>query len=203
MIGSDVRLPLSFNQELLCMFDSGEKAGPFGPRYHIVVGRRLHGPLDVDTLWVALGDRVLRHEPLHTVLVRDPADRHQRVHPPAAPRLEVVEAPGLSGRDRDERAEALLAELEGGHLVVDEVPHLRAVLIRFAPDDAALILMTHHTATDGWSMGLIVRDLAALYAARCEGLRPDLPEVQSYRDFITWERERSAGPAAEQARAYW
>jgi len=198
----ETRLPLSFNQELLCMFDSGDTAGPFGPRYHIVIGRRLTGPLDVATLHAALIDVVGRHEPLRTNVIRT-GERYQQVYPPSPPDLEVRECPGLSPDERARRAESLLDELEAGRIEAADLPHLRAVLLRFDERDAVLALMTHHTATDGWSMGILVRDLAEFYAARRAGTVADLPPMQPYREFVAWERERAASASAGQARRYW
>ena len=105
------RLPLSFNQELLCMFDSGDSGGPFGPRYQIIAGRRVRGPLDPGMLDAALADLVRRHEPLRTNVVRG-IERHQEVFPPSRPRLDVRDCPGLCAEDRALRAESFLLELE-------------------------------------------------------------------------------------------
>lgn len=196
-------LPLSFNQELLCAFDSGDTSGPFGPRYHIIIGRRLRGPLDVPTLHAALSDVVRRHEPLRTNVIRAGGQRHQRVYPPCRPRLDVRERPGLSTDERDRCAADLLDELETELMGADELPHLRAVLLRFDDRDAVLALMTHHLSTDGWSMGLIVRDLVACYAARRNGTPADLPPLTPYRRFVAWERERARSPEAARAREYW
>jgi condensation enzyme len=197
------RLPLSFNQELLCMFDSGSEGGPFGPRYHIIIGRRLTGPLDVATLRVALTDVVDRHEPLRTNLIRTDGGPYQRVYPASPPRLAVRESPGVPPGERTHRAEAALGELEASLIEADELPHLRAVLVRFDEQDAVLVLIAHHLATDGVSMGLIVRDLAACYAARRAGTVAELPPVQPYRDFVAWERECAASEPAAEARRYW
>ncbi len=196
------RLPLSFNQELLCMFDSGDSGGPFGPRYQIIAGRRVRGPLDPATLDAALADLVRRHEPLRTNVVRG-IEPHQEVFPPSRPRLDVRDCPGLCAEDRDLRAESFLLELEAELMPAEELPHLRAALLRFDEQDAVLALVTHHIATDGFSMGVLVRDLAMFYAARRAGVAAALPPMEPYREFVAWERERATYGATARARAYW
>ncbi|HEX4816688.1 MAG TPA: condensation domain-containing protein [Nonomuraea sp.] len=195
------RVPLSFNQEFLCLFDKGEEEGPFGPAYNIVCGWRLTGAVDLTALRGALDDLVVRHEALRTEIVRQEGDRHQRVLPPAPVRLAVrdLDAPPEA---RDRRAEELLIELEGGRYGIGELPLVRAVLGRFDDRDAVLALIAHHSAVDEWSMKLMIRDLAALYARR-RGFDVPLEPARQYREYARWDRDRAAEPAMERSRAYW
>ncbi|WP_165978152.1 condensation domain-containing protein [Actinomadura darangshiensis] len=195
------RGPLSFNQEFLCMFDQGNGAGPFGPRYTLADGWRLRGDLDIGALRAALTDLVDRHEALRTSLVRGDRDRSQAVQPTSPPELEVRDLAGAA--DRDRAAQELINDVEAGTHAIGDLPLLRAVLGRFDGADAALVVNTHHTATDGWSMQLIIRDLAELYAARREGRPPRLPEAPSYVEFAEWERENLTGDAVAASREHW
>ncbi|MFI1890355.1 condensation domain-containing protein [Streptomyces jumonjinensis] len=197
-------IPLSFNQEFLCMFDQGDEEGPFGPRYNIVGGWRLYGKTDADALRRALDDVVVRHEGLRTSIVRDADTPHQEILAPGPVDLEIRELPAEPA-DRDRRAEELLIDVEGGRYGVTDPPLLRAVLGRFDDQDAVLVLVVHHTAADEVSMQLIIRDLAALYAGHTGHQPPPLPEVTQFQDFARWERERFApdSATAAKARAYW
>ncbi len=197
------RLPLSFNQELLCLFDAGDSSGPFGPRYHTEAGWRLTGPVDRDALRGALADVLSRHEPLRTKIVRHGSARYQEIFPPSPPILEVRECPGVPLGERQRRAEELLAEVESGTISASELPLLRAVLMVFDERDAALVLLTHHLATDGWSMWIIARDLGAFYAARLAGDTAVLPPLRPYREFVAWERDLAASESAAAPRRYW
>ena len=197
------RLPLSFNQELLCLFDAGDDAGPFGPRYHNETGLRLTGPLDQAALRVALADVVPGTNRCVATIVRNGSTRHQEVHPPSPPSLEVRDCPGLSSDERRQRAGELLAEVESWTISASELPLLRAVLLVFDERDAALVLLTHHLATDGQSLGIIARDLGACYAARLAGGTAVLPPLRPYREFVAWERDRMASETATAARQYW
>ncbi|MFI9203848.1 condensation domain-containing protein [Streptomyces sp. NPDC053048] len=201
--GPEKRIPLSFHQEFLCMFDGGDDEGPFGPRYHIVGAWHLTGELDVPSLQSALDDVVARHEALRTEIVRDGSAQHQRIVPPAPAALEVRDLAGTAEADRERRAEDLLNEVESGTVPIGELPLLRAVVGRFDARDAVLALVAHHTAADAWSMHVIMRDLMAFYAARRDGTAPALPTVPQYQDYARWERERAEGAAAARSRAYW
>src|SRR6185437_403195 len=125
------------------------------------------------------------------------------VYPPAPVPLIVRDLPAPAGPGRDRLAEDQLAELELDSMDVAQLPLLRAVLTRFDDTDSVLGLLTHHSACDGWSLHLIVRDLAAFYAART-GERPlKLTEPLQYRDYVDWQQRNATGPAAEENRAYW
>jgi condensation enzyme len=198
-----VRLPLSFSQQLLCMMDSGDDSGVFGPDYHTEVALRLRGPVDADAMRGALADVVARHETLRTVIVREPEGAYQRVHPPGEARLEVRHCPGVPAEDRAERADGFLAEAGASRVSSTELPLLRGSLVRFDDEESVLVLMAHHVATDGWSMGVITRDLAACYAARRSGSAPDLPSAPSFRDFVAQEHEQEASGKLARSVGYW
>jgi hypothetical protein len=197
------RIPLSFNQEFVCLFEKGEGAGPFGPHYHIVHGWHLRGKVDADALRAAMTDVVTRHETLRSIIVRDDGERYQRVLPPMSPELSVLDLTDVPAHERDDQVERLLNEVETGTLPATEVPHIRGLLGRFGPDHAILVLIANHTATDGFSMRLIIRDLAICYAHRRGLVADELPEVAQYREYATWQRAGATLAAAEPARAYW
>jgi condensation enzyme len=197
-------IPLSFNQDFLCMFDQGDDRGPFGPRYSIVYGWRVRGAIDVEVLGEALFRVVRRHEALRTVVVRDEQDRHQRVLPASPPRLRVLDLRHVDPADRDRRAEELLIELEAGDYPVSDLPLVQVVLAQFSDDDAVLVLTAHHTAVDGWSMHVLIQDLAVSYGAARGQDVPDLVEPAQYREYVAWERQRASDSAATaRSRDYW
>jgi hypothetical protein len=193
-------IPLSLNQEFVCLFDQGADRGPFGPRYHLVHAWRLDGPFDVEVLRGALDDLVERHEALRTLIATaEDGTRHQEILPPSSPELDVRDFTGVDPAQRDTTVLRLLDEVEASALPASAVPHLRAVVGRFDDRDGVLVVLTHHTATDGFSMRLVIRDLARFYAARKDGTRPDLPPVKQYREYARWQR--AAG--TDEAREYW
>jgi len=197
------RIPLSFNQQFLTLFDRGEEEGPFGPKYTIVCGWRLTGQVDPGPLQEALDDVVERHESLRTKIVREGDGGYQEVCPPSPVPLDVRDYTAIAPEERDLQAERLLIEVESGSYSLAELPLLRAFLGRFAADDAVLVLVAHHTAVDEWSLRLIMRDLAVRYAIRADHLVPDLPPVPQYQQYARWQHMTATDAAGERSRAYW
>jgi hypothetical protein len=193
------RAPLSLNQEFVCLFDYGGEDGPFGPHYHIVEAWRVTGQIDVAALQRALHDVVARHEALRTVIVRDGDDKYQEIHPASTPEFSVRDLPAEPGKSRDQQAEELIRELENGTISAERPPFLKAVLARFDDQDSVLALITHHIATDGWAVRVIIRDLINRYAAQRGFDIPALPDAPQYREFATWSREAPSASALE----YW
>ncbi|NES30211.1 condensation domain-containing protein [Micromonospora terminaliae] len=183
------RLPLSFAQRRLWFLD--QLNGPSAV-YNMPFAWRLRGSPDVGALESALRDVVRRHESLRTIFPVVGGQPYQQIvdAAEAAPDLTVVEAdPGtLPG----------LLEQATRHVfdLATQLP-IRAWLFRLAPQEHVLLLMTHHTACDGWSMGILVRDLAEAYRARTGGDAPGWPELPvQYADHTLWER-RLLGEGAE------
>lgn len=196
------RIPLSANQQFLCLFDKGEAEGALGPRHLVVAGWRLSGSVDAEVLQGALDDVVERHQSLRTTIVRDEGNEHQQIHPPSSPRLVVRDLLDDS-RPRSVRAEEFINEIEAGRISVDQVPLLTAGLGRLGERDHILVLAAHHAASDGWSMNLLARDVAHFYAVR-KGLAPaELPEIRQYGDYAEWQQENAADPGGEICREYW
>jgi len=196
------RYPLSFTQEWFVTMDKGDAGGPFSPRYLLASVLRITGPVDLAVLQGALDDVVARHELLRTVVVRDADPPYQQVFPPCQVPLEVRDLPPVAGESRDMVVQELIVEAEAGTISAREVPLLRALLGRFDDRDSALFLTVHHSASDGWSVQLILHDLGAFYAARVSGTPPKLPQMRQYREFAEWQRASASTPD-DGALKYW
>ncbi|WP_327167045.1 condensation domain-containing protein (plasmid) [Streptomyces zaomyceticus] len=205
-LAPDEGFPLAVQQEFLCLWDKGDDMGPFGPRFHIVDGWRVSGRVETALLQAALDDVVVRHEALRTTVVRDAEPRHQRILAPAPVSLEVRQLPATDPADEESRhlaGEELLNELAADTIGVRRMPLLRAVLGRFDDEDAVLALIAHHTAVDAWSMQVILRDLAGLYARHAGADLPPLAPAPQYREYAHWQRSDEAREAERSARAFW
>jgi hypothetical protein len=194
--------PLTTSQQFLAMFDKGPDQGAFGPRHIMSYAVRISGTVDSTALRDALYDVVVRHEALRTTIVRDVDPPYQQVLPPAVPELEEYQLNAESG-DRDTAAHEFFNGIEAGRCPYYEQPLLRAALGRFDDQDSVLVLNAHHMVTDGWSLPIIMRDLAQFYAARRGFGEPDLPEMAQYLEFAEWQREQLASAAVTEAREYW
>jgi condensation enzyme len=197
------RFPLSFTQEWFLTMDKGDDAGPFSSRYLTGFALRITGSVDLTMLQGALDDVVARHELLRTLVVRDADPGYQMVYPPCQVPLEVRNLPPVTGKSRDMVIQELLVEAEGGSMSAREVPLLRALLCRFDDRDSVLFLTVHHSVSDGWSVGVILRDLGAFYEARASGTEPKLPEMRQYREYVEWQRASAASTDDDGALRYW
>ncbi|MEA2663801.1 MAG: hypothetical protein QOI11_745, partial [Candidatus Eremiobacteraeota bacterium] len=185
VIGGE-RLPLSSAQERLWFL---ERLRPGSAAYAMPIAYRLSGALDVAALAAALGAVVRRHEVLRTRYVYDGAP-WQIVDPPgdfAVPLRDLSELEP-SARERQLRHE-LDADVRAPFDLGSSWP-LRATIFRLGPAEHVLLLNVHHIAADGWSFGVLARELSALYAGQT------LPELEvQYADYALWHRERLAEPA--------
>src|SRR5579859_1381660 len=190
------RFPLSSTQQWLCASDLGDQAGTFGRLFTSEIALRISGRVDITALRGALDDLVQRHEMLRTIVVRDARPRYQQVYPPAPATLEVRDLPPVSEGSRDVAVQKIITKAGRRGMDVRALPLLRAELNRFDDQDSVLVVVTHHTAADGWSMQVLMSDLAACYQARTTGSAADLPDAPQYRDFVAWEQARTAGSDA-------
>jgi condensation enzyme len=197
------RFPLSGTQQWLCAGDLGDQAGTFGPLFTADIAVRISGRVDVAALRCALDDIVRRHEILRTIVARDARPRYQQVYPPAPATLHVRDVPPVSEKSRDVRVKEIIIAAARRPIDVRTLPLLRAELHRFDDQDSVLVVCSHHTAADGWSMNVIIRDLAVFYKARATGCPVDMPDAPQYRDFVAWEQARFTGPDADVALRYW
>ncbi|WP_263164752.1 non-ribosomal peptide synthetase [Streptomyces sp. SCSIO ZS0520] len=180
------RIPLSAAQQRLYFLD---RLDPKAPTYLLPAAWRLAGPLDVPALRGAVADLVERHEQLRVVFPEHEGVPYQRVLPAGGTALDVVDvsAPGRESRSRHLDAAVHAAALRPFDLAAE--PAFRATLVRAADDDHVLVLGMHHIVSDGWSLDILVRDLAELYRARTGRRRAELPEPPlDYADYAIWQR---------------
>ncbi|MDO0924516.1 non-ribosomal peptide synthase/polyketide synthase [Streptomyces sp. TG1A-8] len=194
-------VPLSSAQRRLWFLDD-LTAG--GTEYNTGVSLRLRGPLDPGALRRSLHRLAARHDALRTTFTTADGQGAQRVAPEPSLPLRTADLGDTPARHRAEAAERLLTEELSRPYDLTAGPLTRALLVRLAADEHLLLLAQHHIVTDGWSVGLLTRELAALYHAEVTG-EPDglpAPAVQ-YPDFAAWERrQRTDGEDAADL-AYW
>jgi amino acid adenylation domain-containing protein/non-ribosomal peptide synthase protein (TIGR01720 family) len=194
-------LPLSFAQQRLWFLD---RWAPESVAYNLSLAVRLDGDLHVAALAAALHTVVCRHEALRTTFTDDGGEPRQVVAPEPAVPLPVLDLGALPSDGRLGTARRLSEQASGRPFDLKHGPLLRTTLLRLAPDDHVLLLSMHHIVGDGWSMGVLLREVTECYRA-ARGARsarlPDLP-VQ-YPDFAVWQREWLSGERLDGEIAYW
>lgn len=186
---------LSFAQEGLWFLDQME--GPSGV-YNSALAVRLSGSLAVDVLERSVLALVERHESLRTAFEQHDGNPVQVVKPIEAVAASLRLEPSLGAPDLDEWLRAGVAE----PFELSRAPLLRARLLRLGDDLHVLLLVVHHIVFDGWSMGVLTRELGALYAAA--GERAALPPLSiQFADYASWQRERFGSEALQRQLRYW
>ncbi|MDQ2956475.1 MAG: amino acid adenylation domain-containing protein [Actinomycetota bacterium] len=192
-------LPLSFGQEQLWFLD---QIAPGRPTYNIPFTVRLQGKLDLTALGRGLSELVSRHEILRTRLVAGIAGRPvQLVDEASAVSLPMID---LSDQDGETRLRKFANEQALRPFDLARGPLFRTHLVRLAADSHVLLMVVHHTVFDGWSSGVLLRELAALYEAATTGGPADVPKLPvQFADYALWERERLQGPTLDKLTEYW
>ncbi|MEW5926797.1 MAG: amino acid adenylation domain-containing protein, partial [Gemmatimonadota bacterium] len=194
-------LPLSFAQQRLWLVDRLE---PGSAAYNLAYALRLRGALDMAALRASLDALVARHETLRTTFAEGDGAPVQVVHPPAPVALVEVELRGRPEAEREAEAERLAGEEALRPFDLEAGPLLRCTLLRLADDDHVLCFTLHHIVSDGWSTGVLVREVSALYGAFERGEEPRLPELPvQYADFAAWQRRWLSGAVLEEQVGYW
>ncbi|HEU4561930.1 MAG TPA: amino acid adenylation domain-containing protein, partial [Longimicrobium sp.] len=194
-------LPLSFAQQRQWFIDQMEGVGA---AYHVAWRVRLRGALDRTALARALERIVARHESLRTTFPAVQGQPEQRIAP--------ADEHGFTLRDHDLTGCAdaggelrrLAAEEFEAPFALAVGPLMRGRLVRMGPDDHALLLTIHHVVSDGWSIGVLARELEVLYAAFSRGEADPLPPLPvQYADYAVWHRRWVSSPAVEAQAEYW
>ncbi|WP_030345991.1 non-ribosomal peptide synthetase [Streptomyces sp. NRRL S-1022] len=204
MSAGDSGLPLSFAQEQLWFLDQLRSGA--STEYLMCEAFRIRGPLDTGVLEAAFTEISARHEVLRTRYGTAAGAGAQFVDEPRPVRLARVDLTDTGPADREARVRELhAAELRTPIDLREQAPW-RLTLVRFAEDDTALLVTVHHIAFDGWSWGVLARELYELYTAFAAGRPSPLePVAVQYADFAQWQRDTwAAAPArAERRRGYW
>ncbi len=194
-------LPLSFAQERLWFLDRLE---PGSSAYNLVNALRLSGRLDAATLGRALAEVVRRHAILRATFAETAAGPVQVIAAELTPEMPRIDLTALPAARREAEARRRIEEEADRPFDLTAGPLVRALLLHLAPEEHAVVLSLQHIVSDGWSMGVLVAEVAALYGAFVQGLASPLPELPiQYGDFAVWQRRRIQGEAFAAQLAWW
>lgn len=194
--------PLSFAQERLWFFHQIE---PGSTVFNMPMAARIRGPLNVDALERTLNEIRRRHEVLRSGYSQlDGGQTVQVILDAHDEPLEPIDLSSLDAQAREAEARRLADQEADRPFDLGEGRFFRTTLIRLGTEDHLLLLTMHHIAFDGWSTGLLNRELEAIYGAFVQGLPSPLPEpAVQYGDYALWLREQIRGPAVARQIEYW
>ncbi len=199
------RSPLSFAQERLWFL---ERLQPGTAFYNIPSATRFAGPLRVDVLRRGFAELVRRHESLRTTFGEESGRAFQAVAPAGSAEMPLIDLASLPQAPDNPLREAELLRCATGEarrpFDLQRGPLVRAPLFRLAPQDHVLVATMHHIVSDGWSMTVLIREMATLYEAFCDGLPSPLPALPvQYADYAAWQRGWLQGEVLAAEVAWW
>ncbi len=198
----DRPIPLSAAQEAALLFQELATAG--AQPYAFQGAVRFTGTLDAGALERTLTEIVRRHEVFRTEFVRGPGGPVQEVRPPWPVRLHTTDLRGLPPERRGAELELRVREESVRPFHPARLPLVRWSLFRPAEDEHVLLAVEHHFVHDGWSFGVFLHELTALYGASLRGEPSPLPEPSvQFVDFAVWQREWMHTPAARAQLDFW
>ena len=192
---------LSFAQQRLWFLYSLDPDSPF---YNISAAWRLKGMLDAEVLKRALNIIIQRHEALRTTFSMQQGEPVQLIAPSLTLPLPVIDLCDLTDAEREAEVQRLVTKEARQSFDPEKGPLLCVKLLHLKKQEYVFLLIIHHIISDGWSMGVLMRELMALYNALVEGQPDPLPALPiQYADFAVWQRDWLQGEVLDKQQQYW
>ncbi|MCP4465441.1 MAG: amino acid adenylation domain-containing protein, partial [Halieaceae bacterium] len=189
--------PLSWAQQRLWFLDQLE---PESDAYNLPWSAQLQGALDTDGLQLAVNALVSRHELLRTVFAVREGEPIQLISQQLHVPVRMDDMHGVAA----ETVQSRLLELIREPFDLHTGPLLRVHVLQLADNEAILLLVMHHIVSDGWSMGVLFKELAALYDGEVQGQAVSLPDLPvQYADYAVWQRSWLSGAELDRQVSYW
>jgi amino acid adenylation domain-containing protein len=200
-VSREGELPLSFAQQRLWLLD---RLDPGNISYNSSATVRLVGSLHVEALEQAFNEIVRRHEVLRTTFYEIDGQPFQAIAPSLTITLPIIDLCELPEADKSAEPQKQTTEWCQQHFDLAQGPLLRLMLLKLGQQEHILVFSIHHIASDGWSVGLFVGEVAAVYEAFSQGKPSPLPKLPiQYADFAIWQRQWLQGEVLETQLAYW
>ncbi|HKP74666.1 MAG TPA: condensation domain-containing protein, partial [Longimicrobiaceae bacterium] len=197
----DGPLPLSYPQEGVWFF---QKLKPDMRSYNFQAAVRITGPVDVEALERTLAEVVRRHEIFRTTFPSIDGAPAQVVHDPWPVQLPIADLRDLPEGERQARLDALVTAEFRKPFDLERLPLVRWTLFRLGDQEHVFLAVEQHLVHDGWSFGVFLRELTAMYPVFARGETPELPEpAVQFGDFAAWQREWVKSPEAREHLEWW
>ena len=193
--------PASFAQQRLWFLDQLFPGNPF---YNVFAALRLRGSLNLAALEQTFNEIVRRHEALRTTFRMLEGQLVQVIAPTLTPPLPVVDLRSLPKTEQEAETRRLATQARSRSFDLSQGALLRVMLLQLDSSEHVLLLNLHHIICDGWSIGVLMRELGAIYTAFVNNQPSPLPELPiQYADFADWQREWLQGEVLETQQRYW
>ncbi|WP_255512229.1 condensation domain-containing protein [Aerosakkonema funiforme] len=193
--------PASFAQQRLWFIDQLVPGNSF---YNVPTAIRLTGSLKVTALEQTLNEIIRRHEALRTAFGMMEGQLVQVIAPTFNTSLSVFDLRHLPTEEREVEAKRIVTAECDRCFDLSTGPLLRSMLLQLADTEHILLLNMHHIICDDWSIGVLIRELSAIYTAFAQNQLSYLPELPlQYADFAHWQREWLQGEMLANQLAYW
>ncbi|HSE18776.1 MAG TPA: amino acid adenylation domain-containing protein [Pyrinomonadaceae bacterium] len=200
-VSREGELPLSHSQQRMWFF---EQLASGSGAFHIALGLRLKGHLNVTALEQTFGEIMRRHEGLRTVFPAVNDQPVQIIQPPTQFHLLIADLSRLEAAEAEWQANRLAQEETLRRFDLDVGPLVRPTLLRLSADEHVIICTMHHIIGDGESMEVIIAEMSQLYSAFVQGRQSELVELSvQYVDYAAWQRQWLTGDVLEQRLEYW
>ncbi|MEH1935709.1 MAG: amino acid adenylation domain-containing protein [Nostoc sp.] len=194
-------LPLSFAQQRLWFLD---QLIPNNPFYNIPLALHLTGLLNKAALEQTFNEIVRRHEALRTTVVMQEGQPVQVINPTLTITLPVIDLRQLPQAEREIQARQLTRQEAQRPFNLSTDSLLQVKLLRLDETQYILLLTMHHIVCDGWSIGVLIQEIAALYTAFASNQPSPLAKLTiQYADFAYWQRQWLQGEVLEKQLSYW
>ena len=201
IVGRDEKLPLSFAQQRLWFLDQLE---PDSALYSIPLAVRLTGALNLAAFEQTLSEIMRRHESLRTRFASVDGQPQQVIDAAEAFKLTPIELSEMAQSEREAEARRLAKAEAQRPFDLATGPLLRVQLLRLAEEEHVVLFTMHHIISDGWSLGVLVKEVATLYEAYIKGEESPLQELElQYADYAAWQREWLQGEVLAEQLSYW
>jgi len=193
--------PMSFAQERMWFLYQWD---PSSPSYNISAAARCQGKLNVKILQQCLNEIIRRHEVLRAAFVTEDERPKQMVLPELSLDIPLIDLSHLLKSEQEARSIQLATEDAQTPFDISRPPLLRASLLRLGPEEHIVLFTMHHIISDGWSIGVLIRELMTLYHAFSAGKPSPLDELSiQYADFAVWQKSWLQGELLDNQIAYW
>ena len=194
-------LPLSFAQQRLWFLDQLE---PMSTAYNVPAVVRLHGPFNPEVFTKAVEEVMRRHESLRTRFVTERGRARQEISAATELEVPIIDLRSYERVDQEDEVRRLATVEVRKPFDLTVGPLVRLTVLQLSENEHVLMLTMHHIVSDGWSMGVLMRELTVLYDAFSRRELSPLPELPiQYADYAVWQREWLQGEVLDQQMRYW